>query len=78
MTDPEAVEFHIRRRGMDQFDVTLITQFHESTASAPSIGEALLRAADTIQWPVPEGMPKLLDSIRALAMKAQFQIRWTP
>jgi hypothetical protein len=66
------------RRKADQFEVTFITEFHESTAVASTIGAALAQAADLLQWPVPEGLPAVLDRLRTVPTSFNTRIAWTP
>jgi hypothetical protein len=71
-------EIAVRRALSDRFEVTLRTEYHESVAFASTIGQALTMAADTIQWPIPEGLPRMLDGLRGVAGPLKLGIEWVP
>jgi hypothetical protein len=72
------LEIRITRRPDDTHHVTLVTQFHESSGVAASVGEALLLAAATIEYPVPDGLPQFLTSVRLLSAPFDARITWRP
>jgi hypothetical protein len=69
---------HIRHLGPEIYEVTLVTEFHESVATATSIGQAFIAAADTIQVPVPEGLPRVLDLVRVMPATLDVHLTWSP